>query len=64
MARYDTFTFRVNKEERQMLETLASRLQRSQSDAVRLLVREAVAQLEPERGQPVPTGQGERHESR
>ena len=48
MARRDTFSFRVNERERQMLETLAEKLQRTQSDAVRLLVREAVAQLEPE----------------
>lgn len=56
MARYDTFTFRVTKQERQMLERLASHLQRTQSDAVRVLVREAVAQLEAEK-QPVPAGE-------
>lgn len=41
MARYDTFTFRVNPEERQMIEALAEKLQRSPSDTVRLLVRGA-----------------------
>ncbi len=45
MARVDTFTFRVNEDERQMLEQLSVNLQRSQSDAVRLLIREAVKQL-------------------
>ncbi|MCK4314808.1 MAG: hypothetical protein KAX24_03460 [Anaerolineae bacterium] len=37
---------RVNSEERQMLVALAQRLQRSQSDAVRLLIREATRELE------------------
>lgn len=45
MARLDSFTFRVNQDERQMLEQLSANLQRSQSDAVRLLIREAVKQL-------------------
>lgn len=46
MARMNTFTFRVNKQEQQMIEVLARRLQRTQSDAVRLLVREAFQQLD------------------
>lgn len=58
MARHESFTFRINKQEREMLEKLAKRLQRSQSDAVRLLVREAVQQLEPDNGrEPVKAGQ-------
>lgn len=44
--RLDTFAMRVNSEERQMLVALAQRLQRSQSDAVRLLIREATRELE------------------
>jgi hypothetical protein len=48
MPRHDTFTFRVNHKEGEMLEKLAERLQRSRSDAVRLLIREAVAQLDPQ----------------
>ena len=43
--REDTFAMRVNAEERQMLMALAAHLQRTQSDAVRLLVREAVREL-------------------
>jgi hypothetical protein len=45
MSRIDTFTFRVNTNERRMLKALAERLQRSQSDAVRLLIREAAREL-------------------
>ena len=45
MSRADTFTFRVNRHERQMIAALARRLQRSQSDAIRWLVREAVREL-------------------
>ena len=39
--RYDTFTFKVNKDERRLIEGLARTLERSQSDVLRLLVREA-----------------------
>lgn len=39
--RLGTFAMRINFEERQMLMDLARHLQRTQSDAVRLLVREA-----------------------
>lgn len=46
MARIDTFTFRVSKNEKLMLASLAASLQRTQSDAIRLLIREAVNQLE------------------
>jgi hypothetical protein len=46
MKRFDTFTFRVNKTERELLERLSLRLQRSQSDALRWLLREAVRELD------------------
>jgi uncharacterized protein (DUF1778 family) len=45
MARIDTFTLRVNRDERRMLAAVAERLQRTQSDAVRLLIREAAREL-------------------
>jgi uncharacterized protein (DUF1778 family) len=45
MPRRDTFTFRVNVDERQLIAALADRLQRSQSDAVRWLIREAAHEL-------------------
>lgn len=45
MARQKTFTFRVSRDERRMLESLAQRLERSKSDAVRLLIREAAREL-------------------
>lgn len=41
MGRTKTFTLRMNADERQMLESLARRLERSQSDVVRWLLREA-----------------------
>jgi hypothetical protein len=37
---------RVNAEERRMLNALAQKLKRSRSDVVRLLVREALRELE------------------
>jgi len=45
MSRVDTFTFRVNEEERRLLAWLAGRLERSQSDVMRWLLRGAAAQL-------------------
>ena len=45
MARKTTFTFRVDDEEKKMIAILAERLQRSQSDVVRLVIREAVKGL-------------------
>jgi hypothetical protein len=45
-VRTDTFAMRVNAEERHMLVALAERLQRSQSDTVRLLIRQAARELE------------------
>ncbi len=43
--RAGNFAFRVSAEERRMIETLARHLQRSQSDAVRLLIRGAVREI-------------------
>ena len=45
MARYERFTFLCNSDERRLLAALAVRLQRSQSDAVRWLIREATREL-------------------
>lgn len=45
MKRSDMFALRINAGERQMIEKLAHSLQRSQSDAIRLLIREAVLSL-------------------
>lgn len=45
MSRIDTFTFRVNADERRILAALANYLNRSQSDALRLLIREAAREL-------------------
>lgn len=44
-VRSDTFAMRVNAAERRMLGALARQLRRSQSDTVRLLIREAVREL-------------------
>ncbi len=41
MPRYERFTFLCSHKERQMLAALAKRLNRSQSDTIRLLIREA-----------------------
>ena len=41
----ENFVMRVNPQERAMIKELAVRLQRNQSDAVRLLVREALTVL-------------------
>jgi hypothetical protein len=46
MARFERFTFLVNKKERELITTLAERLNRSQSDAVRLVVTEAAKSLQ------------------
>jgi predicted transcriptional regulator len=48
MNRQRTFTFRINDEEHRLLILLASRLQRSKSDTLRFLVRQAVSMLLPE----------------
>jgi len=44
--RINTFTFRVNREERNLIASLAKRLQRSRSDAVRFVVVNAMQELE------------------
>ena len=50
-VRLDTLAVRVNQEEREMVKGLTQRLQRTQSDAVRLLIREAARGLELAQGQ-------------
>jgi hypothetical protein len=45
MQRVTQFAFRVNDNERRAITDLAAKLQRSQSDAVRFVVIEAVKQL-------------------
>jgi len=44
------FTFLCNREERRLLATLAEKIQRSQSDALRWLVRGAVKELQIKEG--------------
>ena len=43
--REDRFTFLCNSDERRLITALAKRLQRTQSDVVRWLVREAAREL-------------------
>lgn len=45
MSRSNVFSFRVTNEERQIIKTLADHLQRTQSDTIRLLIRETFKQL-------------------
>lgn len=45
MQKSEVFTFRVNSDERRLIAQLAERLQRNQSDAVRLVIREAAVAL-------------------
>lgn len=45
MNRWKTFTFRVNPEERNLISNLARRFQRTQSDAIRWLIREVTQEL-------------------
>lgn len=45
MARLDTFTFRVDEEEKQLIAALSARLERNQSDVLRLLLRESARAL-------------------
>lgn len=49
MARYERFTFLCNQDERRLIGNLAQHLQRTQSDAIRLLIREAAQQLSADR---------------
>ncbi len=46
MARIETFTFRVNADERHLLAKVADRMERTESDVVRLLVRKAARELD------------------
>ena len=46
MARYERFTFLCDRHERRLITKLANRLQRSQADAVRFVVVNAVRELE------------------
>jgi|SRR6266487_4875634 len=41
MNRIESFTFRVNREERRLITALAARLERNESDLLRFLVRQA-----------------------
>ena len=45
MSRYKRFTFLCNKDERHMISVLADELQRSQSDTVRFVIREAIKRI-------------------
>ena len=45
MRRTETFTFRVRTDERQLIADLARKLQRSRSDVIRWLIREAAREL-------------------
>lgn len=46
MARKSHFTFRINEKEQRMIARLSECLQRSQSDAIRLVIREAAKSLD------------------
>jgi hypothetical protein len=45
MIRNDNFTLRVNPTERMLITAVAERLERTESDAVRLLLREKAREL-------------------
>jgi hypothetical protein len=45
MARLESFRMKVTTDEKRMIQVLAERLQRNQSDAVRLVIREALRAL-------------------
>jgi len=45
MQREERFTFRTNKQERQLIALVAKRLERSESDAMRVLVRNVAQEL-------------------
>ncbi len=54
MARFERFTFLINREERALIQALAERLRRSRSDAVRFVVIESARELGlPVQGKPV-----------
>ncbi len=58
MPRYERFTFLATGEERRVLAALARHLQRSQSDSIRLLIREAAHQLQLDAGSVAGRDQG------
>lgn len=45
MRRADTFAFRLDPEDRRLLEQIARRLERSQGDTLRWLIRQAAREL-------------------
>jgi hypothetical protein len=45
MSRFDNFTLRVSTTERELIAAVARRLERNESDTVRLLVREKAREL-------------------
>ena len=49
--RSQAFTFKCTSEERKIIRTLAERLQRTESDAVRWVVKQAASELQVEPGQ-------------
>lgn len=56
MTRNDNFTLRVNPDERQLIAAVAQRLDRNESDTLRLLVREkarALGVIETQKSGPV-----------
>jgi hypothetical protein len=50
LMRESRFTFLCNEDERRLIAALSERLARTQSDAVRWLIREAARELEHETG--------------
>ena len=50
MIRTTLFTFRVNKVERQQIERIANRLQRTRADTLRMLVRAGLSVLDQQPG--------------
>lgn len=62
MARTVTFTFRINDYERKILAKLANRLERSQSDSIRFLLRAAANEWQPHKKSELPSGSPEKEE--
>ena len=63
MRRNDNFAFRVSYVERAMIADLAKRLRRSQGDAVRLVIREAVLSLHAQTNTPTERDAMQREEN-
>lgn len=57
MARDERFNFICSEEERQLIAAVAKKLERSQSDTIRLLVKGAAAELGVMQGEPVAAGE-------